>query len=60
MAETTQRKIRIDDDLWGRFGDAVDRGPDPEADRSKVLRQLMRWYAGDPGAELPRRPESKS
>jgi hypothetical protein len=50
------RRFRAPDDLWERFGDAVKRSPDPEADMSKVLRQLVRWYAGDPGAELPKRP----
>ena len=50
------RRFRTTDDLWERFGDAVDRAPDPEADMSKVLRQFVRWFAGEPGAELPKRP----
>lgn len=50
------RRFRAPDELWERFGDAVKRSPDPEADMSKVLRQFCRWYAGDPGAELPKRP----
>lgn len=57
MANTTLRKFRADDDLWEKFTDAVRRSPDPEADMSKVLRQLVRWYAGEPGAKLPERPE---
>lgn len=60
----TELRIRMigfnaSDELWGRFGDAVRRSPDPEADMSKVLRQLVRWFAGEPGAELPKRPDAK-
>jgi hypothetical protein len=57
MADTTLRKFRADDELWVKFGDAVRRSPDAEADMSKVLRQFVRWYAGEPGARLPERPE---
>lgn len=57
MADTTLRKFRADDELWARFGNAVRRSPDAEADMSKVLRQFVRWYAGEPGAKLPERPE---
>ncbi|GAA4929022.1 hypothetical protein GCM10023224_05530 [Streptomonospora halophila] len=53
-----ERKLRTSDDLWERFAAAVERSPDPEADMSKVLRSFVRWYVGEPGAELPRRPES--
>lgn len=57
----TEMRIRTagflaSDDLWARFGGAVCRSPDPEADMSKVLRQFVRWYAGEPGAKLPERP----
>lgn len=55
MANTPLRKFRADEPLWEAFSAAVEASPDPEADRAKVLRQLMRWYAGLPGAELPRR-----
>lgn len=41
------------------FSDAVDRSPDPEADMSKVIRQLIRWYVSEPGAVLPERPAPK-
>lgn len=57
---TSLRKFRTTDDLWERFSQAVENSPDPEADRSKVLRGLIRWYAGEPGAELPKRPEPKT
>lgn len=56
---TNFRKFRTTDDLWERFGDAVNRSPDPEADMSKVLRSLIRWYAGEDGAKLPERPDPK-
>jgi len=51
------RRFRTTDDLWESFGDAVERGPDPEADMSKVLRAFVRWYVGEPGAKLPERPD---
>ncbi|WP_157253155.1 hypothetical protein [Nonomuraea typhae] len=54
------RRFRTTDDLWKRFGEAVERSDDPEADMSKVLRAFVRWYVGDPGAKLPERPESAS
>jgi hypothetical protein len=57
MANTPLRKFRADDELWDDFGNAVEASPDPEADRAKVLRQFLRWFAGRPGAELPRRPD---
>lgn len=50
---TSLRKLRITDDLWERFGQAVTKA-DPEADRSKVLRNLIRWYVGD--LDQPPRP----
>ena len=57
--KTEVRRFRTTDDLWESFGDAVERGPDPEADMSKVLRAFVRWYVGEPGAKLPERPEPK-
>ena len=56
---TEVRRFRTTDDLWERFADAVERGPDPEADMSKVLRSFVRWYVGESGAEIPKRPDSK-
>ena len=59
MAEPSGlRRFRTTDDLWLRFGAAVERSPDAEADRSKVIRQFLRWYCHDPGARLPERPEA--
>lgn len=56
---TALRRFRTTDDLWERFGNAVERSPDPEADMSKVLRAFVRWYVAEPGAKLPDRPESE-
>ena len=49
------RRVRMPDDLWERFDKAVKRA-EPELDRSKILRQFVRWYVGDEGAKLPERP----
>lgn len=57
--ETKLRRFRTTDELWNNFEKAVEESPDPEADRSKVLRTFMRWYIGEPGAELPKRPLDK-
>jgi predicted GIY-YIG superfamily endonuclease len=50
-------RFRCDDDLWEAFGDAV-KAADPEADRSAVLRAVIRWYVGQPNARLPERPNT--
>lgn len=56
MATTTAlRRFRTTDELWDRFNEAVQKA-DPEADRSKVLRNFIRWYINEPGAKLPERP----
>lgn len=56
MAQNKPRRFVASDELWEKFQKAVEAGPDPEADRSKVLRTFVRWYVGEPGAELPKRP----
>ena len=56
VADTPFRRVRMNDDMWTRFGEAV-AAAEPELDRSKVLREFVRWYIGD-AKELPRRPES--
>ena len=49
---TTVRAVRIDDTLWLPFGRLVGaRG------RAEVLKQFIRWYIHEAGAELPERPE---
>lgn len=54
MAVTPPRPIRVDDDLWKRFGHATTLAG---ADRSATIRDFMAWYARDPGAKMPRRPD---
>jgi hypothetical protein len=49
MADTQPRQIRVEDDLWRRFGEAT-------GDRAPVLRRFMHWYLGDEGWDLPERP----
>lgn len=49
-SHTPHRPIRVDDDLWTKFGRLVGR------DRSDVVRQFIRWYVREPGAKLPQRP----
>lgn len=56
MAANKPRRFVTTDELWEQFAQAVTESPDPEADRSKVLRTFVRWYVGEPGAELPKRP----
>lgn len=53
--KTPQRKLRVDEELWDRFEQAVGH-TDPELDRSKVLRQFIAWYVREPGAKMPARP----
>lgn len=48
--KTPTRPIRIDLDLWGRFGEVA------EPDRSAILRDFIRWYVREAGAKLPQRP----
>ncbi len=52
-ANTPTRPIRVDLDLWGRFGEAAG---EQGLDRSSVLRDFIRWYVREPGAKLPARP----
>lgn len=49
------RRIKIPQDLWDEFGETVKRS-DPELDRTKAIRQFVRWFNGE-AVELPRRPE---
>jgi hypothetical protein len=54
--KTDLRRFRTTNDLWQRFGDAVEASADPEADMSKVLRAFVRWYVHETSAKLPDRP----
>jgi hypothetical protein len=53
---TARQTIRVDEALWESFGTAAGS---LELDRSAVLRDFMRWYAREPGAKLPRRPDAQ-
>jgi len=50
--KTPLQNVRVDRGLWESFGSVA------EPDRSAVLREFIRWYVREPGAKLPRRPES--
>lgn len=41
-------------DRWARLGDAAAVAG---TDRTKVLNRLAAWYAREPGAKIPKRPE---
>jgi hypothetical protein len=51
---TDRRTLRVDEDLWTRFGDAVRA---LGTDRSTWLRDAIRWAVRDPNAAAPGRPE---
>ncbi len=51
MAETPTHPIRISRDLWRRFGEIA------KPSRTAVLREFIRWYVGERGAKMPRRPK---
>lgn len=52
--KTPHRTIRAEQSEWDPFGKAAKA---VGSDRTAVLRQFMRWFSGQPGAELPQRPE---
>lgn len=51
--KTPNRVLRVDDDLWARFGQAA---AEMGTDRSEYVREFMRWAAREPGAKMPKRP----
>jgi metal-responsive CopG/Arc/MetJ family transcriptional regulator len=51
--KTPNRVVRVDDDLWRDFGDAIE---DEGTTRSEAIRTFIRWYLRRPGAKLPDRP----
>lgn len=51
-SHTPTTPIRIDRELWARFGDAAGA-----RNRSAVLRDFIRWYLREPGARMPKRPD---
>jgi hypothetical protein len=50
---TERRHIRIDRELWDRFALSAEA---QGRDRASLIRDFVRWHAGDPDAELPERP----
>lgn len=54
---TPFRRIRMASEMWDKFAEAVAEA-EPELDRSKVVREFIRWYTGDTD-DLPRRPRAK-
>lgn len=54
MAITKARRVVMSDQLWEALGEAI--AHTPETNRSQVIRELVRWYVGEPGAKLPERP----
>lgn len=50
---TTNRVVRVPDDDWQAFGEAVG-----ERERSRVLREFIAWYLRRPKAALPKRPDT--
>ncbi|MFC6090705.1 hypothetical protein [Saccharothrix lopnurensis] len=53
--KTPHRQFRAEDDVWAKFGEAV---KPLGTDRSAVLRDFVRWFVREPGAKMPRRPDS--
>jgi len=51
---TPLRSIRMEPELWSALDSAAKSGG---YDRSSLVRQLVRWYLGVPGAQLPPRPD---
>ncbi len=48
---TARTAIRIEPKLWELFGTVA-------VNRSAVLRDFIRWYIGEKGAKMPRRPST--
>lgn len=48
---TARQTMRIDEALWNRFVAATG-----EQRRSEVVRDFIRWFVREPGAEFPERP----
>lgn len=48
---TPLRPVRVEASLWEEFGRLVGK-----RNRSAVIRDFIRWYVGERGAKLPKRP----
>jgi hypothetical protein len=53
---TRNRTVRMDLSLWDALGRAAAAAG---TDRAGILRALVRWWLGIPGAELPERPPAE-
>lgn len=51
------RSIRMESSLWDQLANAA---TGLAYDRSALIRQLIRWWLGVPGAQLPQRPAGLS
>jgi hypothetical protein len=51
--KTPHRALRVEDDLWERFGAATSQ---MGSDRSTWLRSAILWCLREPGAKAPQRP----
>lgn len=52
---TPFRRIRMDNETWEQFGEAVKKAS-PALNRSLVIRMFVLWYTGRTN-DLPQRPE---
>jgi hypothetical protein len=51
---TPKVTVRMPEPLWIQFGEAAQA---VGKDRAALLREFASWFAGEPGAQLPKRPE---
>jgi hypothetical protein len=49
---TPHRMVRISNAHWKLFGQLVG-----DRNRSKVIKEFVMWYVGDPDGKMPRRPK---
>jgi hypothetical protein len=52
--QTPQRKIRMSDDRWQRFGEAAEQAG---TDRTEATNRFAAWFTQEDDAELPERPD---
>lgn len=50
---TPQRKIRMPNERWQRFGEAAEQAG---MDRTEATNRFAAWYTREDDAELPERP----
>jgi hypothetical protein len=53
---TSLQSFRIVAEKWRRL---AERAKEAGTNRPTVLRQFIDWYNGEPGAELPTRPDDR-